>query len=242
MNGVSTLSVKIISGGMNMEILQVSNLKKYYTSNDNIVKALDNVSFSVTSGTFIAIIGTSGSGKTTLLNQIGGLDKPTDGKVLVDGTDIYRLNEEERTIFRRRKIGFIFQNFNLIPTIPVKSNILLPVRMDGKKEDLDYFRKVVSLLGIEDQLNKMPNTLSGGQQQRVAIARALITKPSIILADEPTGNLDTKTSLDVLGLLRISSKEFHQTIIMITHNESISQMADKIIHIEDGKIIKGGNC
>lgn len=224
-----------------MEILQVSSLKKYYISNNHVVKALDDVSFGVTSGTFVAIIGTSGSGKTTLLNQIGGLDKPTDGKILVDGTDIYGLNEEERTIFRRRKIGFVFQNFNLIPTIHVKSNILLPVRMDGKKEDLDYFRKVISLLGLEEQLNKMPNTLSGGQQQRVAIARALIAKPSIILADEPTGNLDTKTSLDVLGLLRISSKEFHQTIIMITHNESISQMADKIIHIEDGKIIKGGN-
>ena len=221
-----------------MEIVRIDHLKKYYNQGNQQIRALDDVSFMVEAGEFVAVVGTSGSGKTTLLHLIGGLDLPTEGKVMVDQTDIYGLGEDELTIFRRRKIGFVFQNYNLIPSINVESNILLPVRMDGKKVDEDLLGKIVEMLGLKDKLTQMPNTLSGGQQQRVAIARALVTKPAIILADEPTGNLDTKTSLDVLALLKVTSVKFHQTVIMITHNESIAQMADSIIHIEDGRILR----
>jgi len=221
-----------------MEIVRIDHLKKYYNQGNQQIRALDDVSFMVEAGEFVAVVGTSGSGKTTLLHLIGGLDLPTEGKVMVDQTDIYGLSADELTIFRRRKIGFVFQNYNLIPSINVESNILLPVRMDGKKVDEDLLGKIIEMLGLKDKLTQMPNTLSGGQQQRVAIARALITKPAIILADEPTGNLDTKTSLDVIALLKVTSVKFHQTVIMITHNESIAQMADSIIHIEDGRILR----
>ena len=219
-----------------MPILQTTDLKKYYGEKPNITKALDGVSLSVEHGEFVAIVGTSGSGKSTLLNMIGGLDVPTSGKVIVDGKDLSTLKDEQLTIFRRRKIGFIFQNYNLVPVLNVYENIVLPVELDGDQVDKNYMQEVVRMLGLEDRLNNMPNNLSGGQQQRVAIARALVSKPAIVLADEPTGNLDSRTSSDVLGLLKVSSQKFHQTLVMITHNNEIAQLAYRIIRIEDGKI------
>ena len=196
------------------------------------------MNLSVEKGEFVAIVGTSGSGKSTLLNMIGGLDVPTSGKVFVDGTELSKLNEEQLTIFRRRKIGFVFQNYNLVPVLNVYENIALPVELDGGKVDKNFLEEVVGFLGLKEKLNSMPNNLSGGQQQRVAIARALIARPTIVLADEPTGNLDSKTSMDVLGLMKTSSYEFKQTLVMITHNNEIAQLADRIIHIEDGKIVQ----
>ena len=221
-----------------MSILQTTELKKYYGAKPNITKALDGVTLSIEKGEFVAIVGTSGSGKSTLLNMIGGLDVPTSGKVIVDGRELSTLKDEQLTIFRRRKIGFIFQNYNLVPVLNVYENIVLPVELDGNKVDKTFMNEVVQMLGLEDKLNNMPNNLSGGQQQRVAIARALVSKPSIVLADEPPGNLDSKTSADVLGLLKTTSQKFHQTIVMITHNNEIAQLADRIIRIEDGKIVQ----
>ena len=220
-----------------MSFLRTENLKKYYGKDSNLVKALDGVNFEVEKGEFVAIIGTSGSGKSTLLHMLGGLDRPTEGKVIVDGKDVFSMNEDQLTIYRRRNIGFIFQNYNLIPILNVYENIVLPIELDGNKIDKDYIEDIASTLGLSSKLNNLPNNLSGGQQQRVAIGRALAAKPSIILADEPTGNLDTKTGQEVLGLLKISSKKFNQTIVMITHNEEIAQLADRIIRIEDGKIV-----
>ncbi|WP_394923756.1 ABC transporter ATP-binding protein [uncultured Robinsoniella sp.] len=222
-----------------MNILETTQLKKFYGTGETAVKALDGVDLTIENASFTAIVGTSGSGKSTLLHMLGGLDRPTSGKVLVDGKDIFALKEEELTIFRRRKIGFVFQNYNLVPVLTVLENILLPIELDGKKPDNEYIDKIISLLGLKSKLDNLPANLSGGQQQRVAIARALASKPAIILADEPTGNLDSKTSSDVLGLLKITSSKFNQTIVMITHNEEIAQMADSIIHIEDGKIVRG---
>ena len=220
-----------------MSILQTSELKKYYGAKPNITKALDGVNLSVEQGEFVAIVGTSGSGKSTLLNMIGGLDVPTSGKVIVDGHDLSTLKDEQLTIFRRRKIGFIFQNYNLVPVLNVYENIVLPVELDGNKVDKKFMKEVVQMLGLEDKLNNMPNTLSGGQQQRVAIARALATKPAILLADEPTGNLDSRTSQDVLSLMKVTGHKFAQTMVMITHNEEIAQMADRIVRIEDGRLV-----
>jgi ABC-type antimicrobial peptide transport system, ATPase component len=222
-----------------MIILETMKLKKYYGSGDTTVKALDGIDFTVENGEFVAIVGTSGSGKSTLLHMLGGLDRPTSGTVTVDGKEIFSLKDEELTIFRRRKIGFVFQNYNLVPVLNVYENIILPIQLDGNKPDKPYVDKIIGTLGLESKLNNLPNNLSGGQQQRVAIARALASKPAIILADEPTGNLDSKTSLDVMGLLKVTSQQFKQTIVMITHNEEIAQMADRIIHIEDGKIVGG---
>ncbi len=222
-----------------MKILQTTELKKYYGSGDTMVKALDGVDFSVEDGEFAAIVGTSGSGKSTLLHMIGGLDRPTFGKVEVAGKDIFSLKEDELTIFRRRKIGFIFQSYNLVPVLSVYENIVLPIQLDGNQIDKKHIDSIIQTLGLEEKINNLPGELSGGQQQRVAIARALATKPAIILADEPTGNLDSRTSLDVLGLLKVTSDRFHQTIVMITHNEEIAQMADRIIRIEDGRIAGG---
>ena len=221
-----------------MSILQTTELKKYYGTKPNITKALDGVNLSVEQGEFVAIVGISGSGKSTLLNMIGGLDVPTSGKVIVDGRDLSTLKDEQLTIFRRRKIGFIFQNYNLVPVLNVFENIVLPVELDGNKVDKKFMKEVVQMLGLEDKLNNMPNNLSGGQQQRVAIARAWVSKPAIVLADEPTGNLDSKTSSDVLGLLKVTSQKFQQTLVMITHNNEIAQLADRIIRIEDGKIVQ----
>lgn len=221
-----------------MSILQTTELKKYYGAKPNITRALDGVTLSIEKGEFVAIVGTSGSGKSTLLNMIGGLDVPTSGKVIVDGRELSTLKDEQLTIFRRRKIGFIFQNYNLVPVLNVYENIVLPVELDGNKVDKKFMKEVVQMLGLEDKLNNMPNNLSGGQQQRVAIARALVSKPAIVLADEPTGNLDSKTSADVLGLLKTTSRKFHQTLVMITHNSEIAQLADRIIRIEDGKIVQ----
>lgn len=221
-----------------MSILQTINLKKYYGTEPNITRAVDDVNFSVEEGEFVAVVGTSGSGKSTLLHMIGGLDKPTSGTVIVRGDDLANKNDEELTIFRRRNIGFIFQNYNLVPILNVYENIVLPVELDGNKVDENFLNEIVGMLGLEDKLKSMPNNLSGGQQQRVAIARALISKPAIILADEPTGNLDSKTSADVLGLLKNSSTKFNQTIVMITHNNDIAQLADRIVRIEDGKIVE----
>lgn len=221
-----------------MSVLQTIDLKKYYGTEPNITRALDGVNFSVEDGEFVAVVGTSGSGKSTLLNMIGGLDVPTSGKVFVDGTELSKLNEEQLTIFRRRKIGFVFQNYNLVPVLNVYENIALPVELDGGKVDKNFLEEVVGFLGLKEKLNSMPNNLSGGQQQRVAIARALIARPTIVLADEPTGNLDSKTSMDVLGLMKTSSDKFKQTLVMITHNDEIAQLADRIIHIEDGKIVQ----
>lgn len=200
--------------------------------------ALDGVNFSVEKGKFVAIVGTSGSGKSTLLHMLGGLDRPTSGSVIVDGKDIFSLVDEALTIFRRRKIGFVFQNYNLVPVLNVYENIVLPIQLDGKQVDNAYIDSIIETLGLESKLQNLPNNLSGGQQQRVAIARALASKPAIILADEPTGNLDSKTSQDVLGLLKVSSQKYAQTIVMITHNEEIAQLADRIIRIEDGKIVE----
>jgi len=221
-----------------MSILQTTELKKYYGAEPNITRALDGVTLSIEKGEFVAIVGTSGSGKSTLLNMIGGLDVPTSGQVVVDGRELSTLKDEELTVFRRRKIGFIFQNYNLVPVLNVYENIVLPVELDGNKVDKKFTKEVVRMLGLEDKLNNMPNNLSGGQQQRVAIARALVSKPAIVLADEPTGNLDSKTSADVLGLLKATSQKFHQTLVMITHNSEIAQLADRIIRIEDGKIVQ----
>ncbi|RHV34458.1 ABC transporter ATP-binding protein [Coprococcus sp. OM04-5BH] len=222
-----------------MEILRTENLKKYYDQNMVCVKALDGVSLSVEQGEFVAIVGTSGSGKSTLLHMLGGLDRPTSGTVLVDGKRIFDLEDGELTIFRRRKIGFVFQAYNLVPVLNVYENIVLPIQLDGGVVDTDFVEQIIDILGLSEKINSLPNQLSGGQQQRVAIARALATKPSIILADEPTGNLDSKTSQDVLGLLKVTGQKFNQTIVMITHNEEIAQMADRIIRIEDGRIISG---
>lgn len=221
-----------------MKILQASNLTKIYGSDENEVHALDGINFSVEKGEFVAIVGTSGSGKSTLLHMLGGLDRPTGGSVEVDGKEIFSLKDEELTIFRRRKIGFVFQNYNLVPVLNVYENIVLPVQLDGKTPDASYIDSIIETLGLERKLENLPNNLSGGQQQRVAIARALASKPAIILADEPTGNLDSKTSQDVLGLLKVTSQKYGQTIVMITHNEEIAQLADRIIRIEDGKIVE----
>lgn len=220
-------------------ILQAENLQKNYGKDETLVKALDGVSLSVKKGEFLAIVGTSGSGKSTLLHMLGGLDKPDHGTVTVDGNEISKMTDEELTIFRRRNIGFVFQNFNLVPMLNVMENIILPVGLDGKKPDGSYIKEITLALGLEKKLDNLPNNLSGGQQQRVALARALAAKPAIILADEPTGNLDSRTSQDVLGLLKVTCLRFHQTLVMITHNEEIAQMADRIIRIEDGKIVKG---
>lgn len=222
-----------------MAILQTRELKKYYGAGDTLVKALDGVELSVENGEFVAIIGTSGSGKSTLLHMLGGLDRPTSGTVTVDGRELSTLKDEELTIFRRRKIGFVFQNYNLVPVLNVYENIVLPIQLDGNAPDKAYVERIIETLGLEAKLQNLPNNLSGGQQQRVAIARALITKPAIVLADEPTGNLDSKTSSDVIGLLKRTSAEFHQTIVMITHNDDIARLADRIIRIEDGKITGG---
>ena len=220
-------------------IVETRSLKKYYQMGENTVKALDGVDFCVKDQEFVAIIGKSGSGKSTLLHMLGGLDVPTEGEVLVEGKCLLGLKKEQLAIFRRRKIGFIFQNYNLVTMLNVYENIVLPVELDGDIVDQKFMDNVVMMLGLEDKLNNMPNNLSGGQQQRVAIARALITKPAIVLADEPTGNLDSKTSSDVIGLLKRTSVEFHQTIVMITHNDDIARLADRIIRIEDGKITGG---
>ncbi len=219
-----------------MSILQTIDLKKYYGAEPNLTKALDGVSLAVEQGEFVAIVGTSGSGKSTLLHMMGGLDVPTSGSVLVRGEELSQKNEEELTIFRRRSIGFIFQNYNLVPILNVYENIILPMELDGGQADREFVEEVIGMLALKERLRNMPNQLSGGQQQRVAIARALITKPAIVLADEPTGNLDSRTSADVLGLLRRTSTEFNQTIVMITHNNEIAQLADRIVRIEDGRI------
>ena len=219
-----------------MSILQTIELKKYYGSKPNITKALDGVTLSIEDGEFVAIVGTSGSGKSTLLNMMGGLDRPTSGSIEVKGKELSKLKDEQLTIFRRRNIGFIFQNYNLVPVLNVYENIVLPVELDGDTVDKHFMNEVVKMLALDGKLNSMPNNLSGGQQQRVAIARALVSKPAIILADEPTGNLDNRTSSDVLGLLKMTSQKFHQTIVMITHNNEIAQLADRIIRIEDGRI------
>lgn len=224
-----------------MSILKTENLVKIYGEEPNIVKALNNVTIDVNKGEFIAIIGTSGSGKSTLLNMVGGLDIPTSGEVIIDGKKISNMKDEELTVFRRRNIGFIFQNYNLVPILNVYENIVLPIELDGVKIDKEYVDSIINTLGLSEKLTNMANNLSGGQQQRVAIARALATKPSIILADEPTGNLDSKTSMDVIGLLKTTSKKFNQTMIMITHNEEIAQLADRIIRIEDGRVSVRGD-
>lgn len=223
-----------------MNILSVRNLKKYYNTGENTVKALDGIDLDICKGEFLAVVGTSGSGKSTLLHMLGGLDNPTSGEVIIDGRNISGLSRDELTVYRRRKIGFVFQNYNLLPLMNVYENIVLPIKLDGIKPDDDYVEEILKLLKLEDKKYFMPNQLSGGQQQRVALARALAIKPAIILADEPTGNLDSRTSQDVLGLIKISSQNLTQTIVMITHNEEIAQMADRIIRIEDGKIVKGG--
>ena len=223
-----------------MTILETRDLRKVYGAGDTEVRALDGVHLTVEKGEFVAVVGTSGSGKSTLLHMLGGLDRPTSGSVTVDGREIFQLKDEELTIFRRRKIGFVFQNYNLVPVLNVYENIVLPIRLDGKVEDRAYVEQIIATLGLEKKLQNLPNNLSGGQQQRVAIARALAAKPAIILADEPTGNLDSKTSQDVMGLLKVTSQRFAQTIVMITHNEEIAQMADRTIRIEDGQITSRG--
>ena len=220
-----------------MTILETRDLKKYYGTGDTQVKALDGVDLNIQQGEFVAIVGTSGSGKSTLLHMLGGLDRPTSGTVIVDGKDIFALKDEALTIFRRRKIGFVFQAYNLVPVLSVWENIVLPVELDGRKVDEAYVEEVIATLGLEKKLRNLPGQLSGGQQQRVAIARALATKPAILLADEPTGNLDSRTSQDVLGLMKVTGQKFAQTMVMITHNEEIAQMADRIVRIEDGRIV-----
>jgi len=220
-----------------MSILITKDLKKHYGTGPNIVKALDGVNLSIEEGEFVAIVGTSGSGKSTLLHMLGGLDYSTSGSVTVGERELSALNENELTIFRRRNIGFIFQNYNLVPILNVYENIVLPIELDGNKVDEGFVDSIIKTLGIGDKAYSMPNQLSGGQQQRVAIARALATKPAIILADEPTGNLDSKTSQEVIGLIKNTGKKFNQTIVMITHNEVLAQLCDRVIHIEDGKII-----
>ena len=223
-----------------MTILETKDLRKFYGSGDTQVKALDGVDLSVENGEFVAIVGTSGSGKSTLLHMLGGLDRPTGGTVTVDGKELSAMRDEELTIFRRRKIGFVFQNYNLVPVLNVYENIVLPIQLDGNAPDKAYVERIIETLGLEAKLQNLPNKLSGGQQQRVAIARALAAKPAIILADEPTGNLDSATSLDVMGLLKVTAQKFSQTIVMITHNEELAQMADRIIRIEDGRIVVRG--
>ena len=223
-----------------MNILSTHNLTKTYGTGDNVVHALTDVSLDIEEGKFVSIIGSSGSGKSTLLNLLGGLDRPTSGDVILDGKAIFEMDDEALTIFRRRKIGFVFQNYNLVPILNVYENIVLPIELDGTKIDTAYVDKIMDVLGLSEKKFSMPNQLSGGQQQRVAIARALAAKPSIILADEPTGNLDSKTSMDVIALLRLTGKEFAQTIVMITHNEEIATMADQMIRIEDGRIFSAG--
>ncbi len=220
-----------------MSILTAKDLCKSYGSGESMVKALDHVSLSVESGEFVAVVGSSGSGKSTLLNMLGGLDTPTSGEVTVSGSDIFKMDDEKRTIFRRRNIGFVFQNYNLVPVLNVYENIVLPIELDGTKVDEGYVRTMIKTLGLEKKVTAMPNQLSGGQQQRVAIARALAAKPAIVLADEPTGNLDSKTGMDVISLLKVTSQAFHQTIVMITHNEEIALTADRIIRIEDGRVV-----
>lgn len=227
-------------GGIQMEILKTKALKKYYGKNENIVKALDGVDLAINEGEFVAVIGTSGSGKSTLLHMLGGLDRPTSGRVFIDGKDIFSMKDDELAMFRRRNIGFVFQSFNLIPVLNVWENIVLPSGLDEKKVDESYVKNLMETLSIYEKKNTLPNALSGGQQQRVAIARALSTKPSIVFADEPTGNLDSKTGQEVMSLIKLSVKKFNQTLVMITHNEKIAQMADRVIRIEDGKIV-GGN-
>ncbi len=222
-----------------MTILETKNLIKIYGSGSNEVHALDDVSIRVAEGEFVSVVGTSGSGKSTLLNMIGGLDRPTSGSVTVRGKELFTMKDEALTIFRRRNIGFVFQNYNLVPVLNVYENIALPIELDGGKPDSAFLDEIIGALGLDKKLDNMPNQLSGGQQQRVAIARALSTKPAIVLADEPTGNLDSKTSMDVLLLMQSVSRQFHQTTIMITHNEEIAQMADRIIRIEDGKVSAG---
>ena len=223
-----------------MMILETHDLKKYYGAGDTQVKALDGVDLGIEQGEFVAIVGTSGSGKSTLLHMLGGLDRPTGGTVTVDGKELSAMRDEELTIFRRRKIGFVFQNYNLVPVLNVYENIVLPIQLDGNAPDKAYVERIIETLGLEAKLQNLPNNLSGGQQQRVAIARALAAKPAIILADEPTGNLDSATSLDVMGLLKVTAQKFSQTIVMITHNEELAQMADRIIRIEDGRIVVRG--
>ena len=223
-----------------MNILSTHNLTKTYGTGDNVVHALTDVSLDIEEGKFVSIIGSSGSGKSTLLNLLGGLDRPTSGDVILDGKAIFEMDDEALTIFRRRKIGFVFQNYNLVPILNVYENIVLPIELDGTKIDTAYVDKIMDVLGLSEKKFSMPNQLSGGQQQRVAIARARAAKPSIILADEPTGNLDSKTSMDVIALLKLTGKEFAQTIVMITHNEEIATMADQMIRIEDGRIFSAG--
>ena len=222
-----------------MSILETKDLRKVYGTGDTAVRALDGVDLTIEQGEFVAIVGTSGSGKSTLLHMLGGLDRPTSGSVLVDGKDIFSLKDEALTIFRRRKIGFVFQSYNLVPVLNVQENIVLPIQLDGRRVDKAFVRQIVRTLGLEERLEALPSQLSGGQQQRVAIARALAAAPAIILADEPTGNLDSRTSQDVLSLMKITSQKFSQTIVMITHNEEIAQMADRILRIEDGRIVSG---
>lgn len=223
-----------------MVVLSVKNVKKYYSMGDMVVKAVDGVDLDIQEGEFVAIVGTSGSGKSTLLHMLGGLDTPSSGEVIIEGRDISKFTRDQLTIYRRRKIGFVFQNYNLLPLMNVYENIVLPIKLDGIVPDEAYIDSILKLLTLEEKKYAMPNQLSGGQQQRVALARALAVKPAIILADEPTGNLDSHTSQDVLGLIKISSQNLNQTIVMITHNEEIAQMADRIIRLEDGKIVKGG--
>ncbi len=223
-----------------MPILLTQGLTKHYGKEPNIVRALDGVDIAVAAGEFVAVVGTSGSGKSTLLHMLGGLDKPTDGKVMVAGHELAKMSDEQLTIFRRRNVGFVFQSYNLVPILSVYENIVLPIELDGNTADKTFINEIINTLGLDEKRHNLPNMLSGGQQQRVAIARALATKPSILLADEPTGNLDTKTSQDVLGLLKMTSSKYHQTMVMITHNEQIAQLADRVIRIEDGKIKNEG--
>ena len=225
-----------------MFILKTTELKKYYGSGETAVRALDGVNLSVESGEFVTVVGTSGSGKSTLLHMLGGLDRPTGGTVFVDGKEIFSLKDEELTIFRRRKIGFVFQSYNLVPVLNVYENIILPIQLDGNEPEEGYVAQIIQTLGLESKLQNLPNHLSGGQQQRVAMARALATKPAILLADEPTGNLDSRTSQDVMGLLKVTGEKFKQTIVMITHNEEIAQLADRIVRLEDGRIVGGGQA
>lgn len=222
-----------------MSIIKTVNLIKHYGRGAGLVRALDGVDVEIARGQFVAIVGTSGSGKSTLLHMLGGLDRPSEGKVYIDGRDIFTMTDDQLTVFRRRNIGFVFQQYNLIPILNVYENIILPVELDGNKVDKPYMDNVIAMLGLPDKLYNLPNNLSGGQQQRVAIARALATKPAIVLADEPTGNLDSKTGQEVLGLLKVTSQRFNQSVVMITHNEEIAQLADRIIRIEDGKIVGG---
>ena len=224
-----------------MIVLKTENLTKIYGKGNTEVVALNKANISVEQGEFVAVIGTSGSGKSTLLHMLGGLDTPTLGKVFVENKEIFSLKNDSLTIFRRRKIGFVFQSFNLVPVLNVYENIIFPIQLDGGNIDKKYINNIIETLGLKEKINAMPNQLSGGQQQRVAIARALATKPAIVLADEPTGNLDTKTSQDVISLLKVTGKKYNQTIVMITHNEAIAQMSDRIIRIEDGNIVKGGD-